>query len=89
VNLCSADTAWKNKEVIYSWPMNNFWETNFKVDLSGFYEFDYQLFLMSNQSSEDLLEKAAELNEGILTIAYNPKAGEIYRGERYWQRNFM
>nr|WP_207941278.1 hypothetical protein [Enterococcus sp. DIV2402]MBO0464580.1 hypothetical protein [Enterococcus sp. DIV2402] len=77
VNLCSADTAWKNKEVIYSWPMNNFWETNFKVDLSGFYEFDYQLFLMSNQSSEDLLEKAAELNEGILTIAYNPKAGEI------------
>ena len=27
--------------------MNNFWETNFKVDLSGFYEFAYSLTMAS------------------------------------------
>lgn len=77
VDLCSAETATKNKEAVYSWPMNNFWETNFKVDLSGFYEFDYQLFLMSNQTPTELIEKATELNEGIITIDYNPKTEEF------------
>ncbi|MBP1043477.1 hypothetical protein I6N95_20850 [Vagococcus sp. BWB3-3] len=73
VDLCSPATAAKNHEQVYSWPMNNFWETNFKVDLSGFYEFDYQLYLMSDQTPAELIEKATELNEGIITIAYNPK----------------
>ncbi|WP_314062633.1 hypothetical protein [uncultured Vagococcus sp.] len=72
VELCSRSTASKNKEMVYSWPMNNFWETNFKVDLSGFYEFEYQLFLMAGQTPTELIEKATELNEGIITIAYNP-----------------
>ncbi|MGN1189075.1 MAG: hypothetical protein ACI4SL_01625 [Candidatus Ornithospirochaeta sp.] len=29
----------ENRRPIYSWIMNNFWETNFRVDLAGFYEF--------------------------------------------------
>lgn len=53
--------------------MNNFWETNFKVDLSGFYEFNYSLLLTSNTTPNDSMERATELNEGILVIAYNPK----------------
>lgn len=77
VELCSPETAAKNQEVVYSWPMNNFWETNFKVDLSGFYEFDYQLYLTSEQEPTEMMAKAAELNEGILTVAYNPKENEL------------
>ena len=30
-----------NKRPVYSWIMNNTWETNFKMDLSGFSEFRY------------------------------------------------
>lgn len=30
-----------NRAELYSWVMNNFWETNFKAPLGGFYEFTY------------------------------------------------
>ena len=30
-----------NHRPVYSWIMNNTWETNFKMDLSGFGEFSY------------------------------------------------
>ncbi|MDR1024245.1 MAG: hypothetical protein LBL56_00845, partial [Treponema sp.] len=40
----SKDTNWElNRSPLYAWVMNNFWETNFKVDLGGFYEFSYLL----------------------------------------------
>lgn len=73
IELNSKETERKNKDLVYSWPMNNFWETNFKVDLSGFYEFNYSLLLTSNTTPNDSMERATELNEGILVIAYNPK----------------
>ncbi len=74
IELCNENTHKKNKDLVYSWPMNNFWETNFKVDLSGFYEFDYQLYFVSEkQSAEQLLEKCQELNEGLVTFPVNPE----------------
>ncbi|WP_318615688.1 glycosyl hydrolase [Sporosarcina sp. YIM B06819] len=73
IQLCSEKTHDKNNELVYSWPMNNFWETNFKVDLSGFYEFDYQLYLTDQPQNEfQLLEKCQELNEGLVAFAVNP-----------------
>ncbi|MDD7739600.1 MAG: hypothetical protein PUJ62_05950 [Lachnospiraceae bacterium] len=45
-----------NRRPIYSWVMNNTWETNFKMDLSGFCEYQYSLWL----SGETMPEKAME-----------------------------
>lgn len=45
-----------NKRPVYRWIMNNTWETNFKMDLSGFGEFRYALELRENTSlHEDLV----------------------------------
>ena len=72
IELCNKDTHQKNKDLVYAWPMNNFWETNFKVDLSGFYEFDYQLYLtQSRLSKEDVRDNCEILNEGLITMPIN------------------
>lgn len=47
IHLCDEQSRAKNQADLYSWVMNNFWETNFKVDLSGFYEFAYSLTMAS------------------------------------------
>ena len=43
-----------NRRPIYSWIMNNTWETNFKMDLSGFGEFRYMLELQEGTLEENL-----------------------------------
>lgn len=58
-----------NNENVYSWVMNNFWETNFKVDLSGFYEFKYTVFISENiDKITELDKKMDQINQGIITI---------------------
>jgi hypothetical protein len=58
-----------NLKPVYSWVMNNFWETNFKVDLSGFYEFEYTIFTSDKlNSKEDAIETCKQLNEGLLAF---------------------
>ncbi len=70
IELCDQNTHYKNKEVVYSWVMNNnFWETNFKVDLSGFYEFEYQLYMATDiESEQQAMLKCQELNEGFIAV---------------------
>lgn len=41
-----------NRRPVYSWIMNNTWETNFKMDLSGFGEFQYSLELAEGTTLE-------------------------------------
>ncbi|WP_300843711.1 hypothetical protein [uncultured Acetatifactor sp.] len=43
-----------NHRPVYSWIMNNTWETNFKMDLSGFGEFRYALELREGSLEENL-----------------------------------
>lgn len=43
-----------NLRPVYSWIMNNTWETNFKMDLSGFGEFRYSLELREGPLEENL-----------------------------------
>lgn len=78
VELCNKKSARKNKEVLYSWAMNNFWETNFKVDLSGFYELDYAVYLIQQENVEaaGVVSRARHLVEGLVAAAYNPTAAE-------------
>lgn len=53
IYLCDRDEA-HNKRPVYSWIMNNTWETNFKLDLSGFGEFQYGLELREGTLDENL-----------------------------------
>lgn len=69
IELCSLETHQKNQQPFYSWIMNNYWETNFKVDLSGFYEFEYNLALAPAKSSvEELAVCCQGINQGIIAI---------------------
>lgn len=45
IKLCDVD-ARDNERDVYAWVMNNTWETNFKMDLSGYGEFKYSLNLI-------------------------------------------
>lgn len=42
-----------NLRDVYSWVMNNMWETNFMLDLSGYGEFRYSLSVCNAQSPAD------------------------------------
>lgn len=66
VRLCSGTDEEKNREPLYSWVMNNFWETNFKADLGGFYEFAYAVRTMEGVSPAEALEGCKTDNEGLL-----------------------
>ncbi|TDQ41123.1 glycosyl hydrolase [Aureibacillus halotolerans] len=54
-------------EPLYSWAMNNFWETNFKVDLSGFYEFQYTIWTTHEPiDAEGAIATCKRLNQGLI-----------------------
>lgn len=46
-----------NQRPIYSWVMNNTWETNFKMDLSGFGEYRYTLWLTEETDPEKAMDQ--------------------------------
>lgn len=50
ITLCDKKPE-NNARPIYSWIMNNTWETNFKMDLSGFCEYLYSLWLTQDASA--------------------------------------
>ena len=56
-----------NHRPVYSWIMNNTWETNFKMDLSGFGEFRYGLELKEG-SLEENLERLKENDMGVVAF---------------------
>lgn len=53
-----------NHRPVYSWIMNNTWETNFKMDLSGFGEFRYSLELQEGSLQENL-QRLQENDMGV------------------------
>ena len=71
VALCTPESHLLNRNVMYSWVMNNFWETNFNVDLAGFYEFEYVLYLPDVQSEVAPATAIAKAQvEGVPVIAF-------------------
>lgn len=66
IQLCNGDTK-NNTRDIYSWIMNNTWETNFKMDLSGFGEFSYRLELSDNTDSSSLFNGMKQKENGAYT----------------------
>lgn len=59
IRLCDNQPQ-NNRRPVYSWVMNNTWETNFKMDLSGFSEFSYTLW---RSEETDPKKAVAELDE--------------------------
>lgn len=57
-----------NEDELYSWVMNNFWETNFKASLAGFYQFRYTLQTTGTTNPEQIFREAEGINEGIVTF---------------------
>lgn len=56
-----------NRRSVYSWIMNNMWETNFKMDLSGFGEFRYGLELHDGTLGENL-QRLKENDLGMVSF---------------------
>ena len=48
--------------------MNNFWETNFKASLGGFYQFRYTLQTTPSCDPAEVFRTAEAINEGVLTF---------------------
>ncbi len=59
IQLCDGKEG-NNRRPVYSWIMNNNWETNFKMDLSGFCEYSYSLWLSGETQPEDAMDALRE-----------------------------
>ncbi len=57
-----------NRRPVYSWIMNNTWETNFKMDLSGFGEFRYALELMESGTPQQELLHLADNDRNVVSF---------------------
>ena len=68
IHLCNGDNIELNKEIVYSWAMNNYWETNFKVDLGGFYEFAYSIQSIDKTKAEEAMKICEAMNEGLISF---------------------
>ena len=62
----AGDPELKNTDRVYSWVMNNFWETNFKASLGGFHQFHYSLVLTDSTDPKQIFDGAAADNTGVL-----------------------
>lgn len=57
-----------NTRPVYSWVMNNTWETNFKMDLSGFGSYRYSLWLTEQTDPEQAMNELQELRFDPFTL---------------------
>ena len=62
----AGDPLQTNTDPVYSWVMNNFWETNFKASLGGFHQFRYSLRLLDSDDPERCFAEARADNAGVL-----------------------
>lgn len=65
VALCDGQSADLNRAEIRSRIMNNFWETNFAVDLGGWHEFRYVVTLEKPDDPENQFKRCAALGTGL------------------------
>ena len=69
VALCEGHDTALNQAVICSRIMNNFWETNFAVDLGGWHEFRYFLTVSPPDDPEKQLRKCAAAAAGLTVLS--------------------
>ena len=74
VVLCDGGDYKHNREHVYSWVMNNFWETNFKASLGGAYEFSYTVTADYGKTPAEMLERC---RAGALGLVSFPTDGRM------------
>lgn len=67
IQLCD-NRKENNERDLYSWVMNNTWETNFKMDLSGYGEYCYNLVWSEETDPERCFEEMRERKTGTYTM---------------------
>ncbi|WP_339316787.1 hypothetical protein [Paenibacillus sp. FSL R10-2734] len=65
IKLCGEEGV-NNIDDVYAWVMNNFWETNFKVDLGGFHQYRYSLLLNDSNNVDEAFQAAKATNYPVL-----------------------
>ena len=50
--------------------MNNTWETNFKMDLSGFSEFRYGVEIVEQETAEKDMESLSDNDKGAVSYTH-------------------
>lgn len=60
IRLCDGNQIAYNRAETYFWVMNKYWETNFKADLGGFYEFTCTVSTHSKMTPEEALKCCEE-----------------------------
>ena len=68
VTLCDGQSTELNRAEIRSRIMNNFWETNFAVDLGGWHEFRYVITLEQPDKPAEQLRRCAALSTGLAVL---------------------
>lgn len=58
----------KNSDMLYSWVMNNFWETNFKAEMGGFHQYHYSILLTDEKEPEAVRTIAEQRNQGMFVF---------------------
>lgn len=69
VTLCDGHGTDLNRAGIFSRIMNNFWETNFAVDLGGWHEFRYFLAVTPPDDPERQLRRCAAASAGLPVLS--------------------
>ncbi len=67
IKLCDGKLEYNDRD-IYSWVMNNIWETNFKMDLSGYAEFRYSISLGEKREIQRCFDELLDGALGTYTI---------------------
>ena len=70
IRLCD-NREENNRRPVYSWVMNNTWETNFKMDLSGFCEFCYSFERVEGAGGKEALDLLADSDLGEVAFIYD------------------
>lgn len=68
VRLCDGNNIALNRGEMFSWIMNNFWETNFNIDLGGYYSFRYSLLLTDHGDAGKQMKKLEAMNMGFAVL---------------------
>lgn len=71
IKVMDFDQKLPNQTPLHSWVMNNFWETNFKADLSGFYEFRYVLQIGQSANPATITTDLRAINNGFISFREN------------------
>ncbi len=69
IELCNGNNVERNRDELYSWLMNNFWETNFKATTGGFYEFNYHIYSSKKiDNPREAIQNCSMMNIGVQVV---------------------